>query len=355
MKKILVGMSGGVDSSVSALILKEKGYDVCGCTLRLHNNSYDSKCGSSSDTEDAVNVCNKLEIKHITLDFKDSFSEYVMTPFTDSYIKGETPNPCIECNKHMKFGLMLEHAEKMGFDCIATGHYADICYDDTIKRWMLKRPADRRKDQTYVLYTLTQYQLEHIIFPLYGLEKAKIREMAANNGLINSQKPDSQDICFIPNGDYSAFIKKHTGYIPENGEFISSDGEKIGTHSGIINYTIGQRRGLGVTFGKPVYVTDKDPVNNTVTLSENELIRYEITIRDVNLISRASITEPVCCYAKVRYNAREQEAVIYPPDNNGNHIIKFPSGVKNPAPGQACVFYEYDNNDIVMGGGVIIR
>lgn len=357
MKKVLVGMSGGVDSSAAALLLKNQGYEVCGCTLRMYDNSVlgegysEGGCCSLADVDDAKSVCRKIGIDHITLNFTDDFGKYVMKPFAESYIRGETPNPCIECNRHMKFDMMLRRAELLGFDYIATGHYADIVYGDRSGRWLLKRPADRRKDQTYVLYSMTQYQLAHTLFPLYGMEKSEIRQLAEENGLVNSHKPDSQDICFVPDGDYISFIERYTGYTPRQGDFIDPQGEKIGTHSGIINYTIGQRRGLGVTFGKPVYVTSKNPENNTVTLSEKELTVRTVYLRDVNLISAENISEPMEVTAKVRYNAREQDAVIYPPDENGHMRVEFADYVRNPAPGQACVFYDFDT---VVGGGVII-
>lgn len=353
-KKVLVGMSGGVDSSAAAALLCERGYEVCGCTLKMYDNSVlgeeygEGGCCSLADVDDAKSVCRKLGIDHITLNFTDEFGKHVMKPFADSYIRGETPNPCIECNRHLKFDLMLRRAELLGFDYIATGHYADIAFENG--RYLLKRPADRRKDQTYVLYTLTQEQLAHTLFPLYGMDKPAIRSYAEERGLINSRKPDSQDICFVPDGDYAAFIKRYTGYVPENGDFIDSSGSRIGVHSGIINYTIGQRRGLGVTFGKPVFVTDKDPEKGTVTLSdEKDLFKSVLFLRDVNLISVSSLSEPMKVTAKARYSAKEQEAVIFPMEN-GIMRVEFSSPVRAPAKGQACVFY---HNDIVVGGGVI--
>ncbi len=356
-KKVLVGMSGGVDSSVAALLLKRQGYEVCGCTMRMYDNSvlsedsHEGGCCSLADAEDAKSVCRKIGIDHITLNFTDDFGKYVMKPFAESYIRGETPNPCIECNRHMKFDMMLRRAELLGFDYIATGHYAQVIYDGNRGRYLLCRSADRKKDQTYVLYTLTQHQLAHTLFPLFGLDKPAIRQLAEENGLVNSKKPDSQDICFVPDGDYASFIERYTGYKPAKGDFIGPDGTRLGTHSGLLNYTIGQRRGLGVTFGKPVYVTAKNPADNTVTLSETELTAENVYLRDVNFIAFDSPEEPVRVTAKVRYNAREQEAIVYPADEKGIVRIEFPGGVKNPAPGQACVFYD---GNIAAGGGVII-
>ena len=351
-------MSGGVDSSAAALILKSKGYEVCGCTLRLYDNSVlgegyaEGGCCSLSDVEDAKSVCRKIGIDHVTLNFTEDFARYVMKPFAQSYINGETPNPCIECNRYMKFGEMLRRAELLGFDYIATGHYADVGYDNDKGRWLLKRSSDPKKDQTYVLYAMTQHQLEHTLFPLYGMEKSEVRRLAEENGLVNSRKPDSQDICFVPDGDYVSFIGRYTGHKPVSGDFIRN-GEKAGEHGGIIRYTIGQRRGLGVTFGEPVFVTDKDPVSNTVSLGEEEeLFKNTLYLGDFNLISQESITEPLRVTAKPRYSAKEQEAVVYPPDNDGLVKIVFDKPVRAAAKGQACVLYD---GDITVGGGVIRR
>ncbi len=347
-------MSGGVDSSAAALILKSKGYEVCGCTLRLYDNSVlgeqrEGGCCSLEDTEDAKSVCRKIGIDHITLNFTENFARGVMSPFAESYLKGETPNPCIECNRYMKFGEMLRRAELLGFDFIATGHYAYVCYDSDRCRWLLKRSSDPKKDQTYVLYSMTQHQLAHTLFPLYGMEKADVRRLAEENGLINSQKPDSQDICFVPDGDYAAFIERYTGSKPEAGDFIRN-GERAGKHEGIIRYTVGQRRGLGVTFGEPVFVTEKDSSSNTVFLgTEEELFKNVLYLRDFNLISAEKISEPVRVTAKPRYSAKEQPAAVYP-EENGLVRIVFDEPVRAPARGQACVLYD---GDITVGGGII--
>lgn len=352
-KKVLVGMSGGVDSSVAALILKEQGYEVMGCTLRLYDNGdigedSESGCCSLDDVSDAESVCRKIGIDHITLNFTDRFRERVMRPFAEGYIKGEIPNPCVECNRRIKFDMMLRQAELLGFDLIATGHYAGTRQKDG--KWQLIRPADKKKDQTYVLCFMTQYQLAHTVFPLWGTEKARIREIAGEKGLINSRKPDSQDICFVPTGDYAGFIERFSGYSSEEGDFISEDGEVMGRHSGYIKYTIGQRKGLGAAFGQPVYVTGKNPRGNTVTLSARALTAKSVYLREFNMISGETLTEPTAVSGKIRYNSAEQSAVIYPPDERGLYRVEFDEPVKNPAAGQTCALY---CGERVIGGGII--
>lgn len=343
MKKILVGMSGGVDSSAAALLLLRQGYKVCGCTLRLIN--------SASGAEDAKSVCDKLGIEHLVFDLRELFREKVIDNFAESYIRGETPNPCICCNKFIKFGRMLERALDLGFDGIATGHYADVRFDEKSGRYLLIRPANRRKDQTYVLYGMTQFQLARTVFPLCGLEKADIRRLAEESGLANAHKPDSQDICFVPDGNYADFIERYASAAFPDGDFTDTSGNVIGRHKGLIRYTVGQRRGLGTAFGKPVYVCGKNAADNTVILGdEKDLFRSELTLADVNLIPEEKLDEPLNVTAKIRYSAKEQEAVIFPAEN-GTVKIKFSSPVRAPAPGQACVFYR---GDIVVGGGKII-
>ncbi len=336
-------MSGGVDSSAAALLLVQQGYEVCGCTLKLFE-------GGSDNAEDAKQVCRRLGIKHLVFDLKDLFRQKVTDDFAESYIAGKTPNPCIRCNRFIKFGRMSELALSLGFDGIATGHYADVRFDRQSGRFQLIRPADRRKDQTYVLYCMTQDQLAHTVFPLNGLEKEDIRRLAEENGLINARKPDSQDICFVPDGDYAGFIERHTGRTFPRGDFIDTDGKIIGTHCGLIHYTIGQRKGLGAAFGKPVYVCRKNASDNTVTLGgENDLLRTELTVGNLNLISVSELSEPMKVTAKTRYSAKEQTATVFP-IKDGVCAVKFDKPVRAPAPGQACVFY---NGDIVVGGGEI--
>lgn len=354
MAKVMVGMSGGVDSSVAAKLLIDSGYDVTGVTLKLFDSEELTEssrtCCSLSDVEDARSVCYKLGIDHFVFNFKETFKEKVIKQFTESYLNGKTPNPCIECNRHIKFDKMLRRAEELGFDYIATGHYAQRIYDSKTEKYILKRPKDRSKDQTYVLYGLTQYQLSKTLFPLGEYEKPDIRRIAENAGLINSRKPDSQDICFVPDGDYASFIKKNTGAEIKEGNFINSGGDIIGRHKGIINYTIGQRRGIGISIGKPAYVTDKNLIENTVTIGEErDLYKSEITAYDVNLISMDSIPDEMRVTAKVRYSRNEQTAVVIP-SGNGEVLVKFDEPQRAPASGQAVVFYD---GDIVIGGGTI--
>ncbi len=348
MTKVMLGMSGGVDSSAAAKLLLESGYDVTGVTLRLFD-AETCSCGSLSEAEYAKSAADKLGIEHLLIDFRKEFSERVTEPFSGSYLRGETPNPCIECNRYIKFGKMLEEAEKRGFDYIATGHYAVCEYDERTGRYVLKRPADRSKDQTYVLYSLTQRQLSKTLFPLGNYKKTEIRKIAEESGLINADKPDSQDICFVPDGDYAAFIKKSAGIVPAAGDFIDLAGKPIGRHKGVINYTIGQRRGLGISLGAPAYVVEKDAELNTVTLgSEKDLYKSEIAVYDVNLIAAESIQDGMRVTVKTRYSQNESGASLYP---DGDLIkVKFDSPQRAPAPGQAAVFYD---GDAVIGGGTI--
>lgn len=356
-KKVMVGMSGGVDSSVAAKVLLDSGYDVTGVTLKLFSGEDISEdkltrtCCSLSDVDDARSVAYKLGFEHLVFNFKDCFKECVMTDFSEKYLAGRTPNPCIECNKHIKFDKMLNRAEALGYDYIATGHYAVKEYDEISGRYILKRPKDRSKDQTYVLYNLTQHQLEHILFPLSVYEKSEVRRIAEEAGLINSRKPDSQDICFVPDGDYAEFIRKFSGADIQEGNFVDTDGNILGRHKGIIHYTIGQRKGLGIALGKPVFVVGKNIESNTVILGdESELMKSELMADDVNLISVERIDKPMRVTAKTRYNQKEQPATVTQLEN-GNIKVVFDSPQRAITSGQAVVLYD---GDTVVGGGTII-
>lgn len=357
MAKVLVGMSGGVDSSVAAKVLLDSGYEVTGVTVRMFDSDalaldFDTRiCSSLTDVNDAKAVAQKLGFEHLVFDFKDKFREYVMNNFVDSYISGKTPNPCIQCNRHIKFDQMLSKAEELGFDYIATGHYAHKEFCEETGRYILIRPSDRSKDQTYVLYSLTQKQLAKTLFPLADYEKPQVRKIAEDADLINSRKPDSQDICFVPDGKYADFIVKHAPGCVKPGKFTDTQGNVLGEHKGIIHYTIGQRKGLGIALGKPAFVVSKSSENNTVVLGSNEdLMANEVIAEDVNLISVAQITEPMRVTAKIRYNQNDEPAVVYPMDDGKLRFV-FDRPQRAVTSGQAVVFYD---GDIVVGGGTIV-
>jgi len=353
--KALIAMSGGVDSSVAALLTKEKGIDCIGCTMKLYEAEdtdlppAESKtCCSLDDTEDARSVAFRLGMPFYVFNYKEEFRDKVMNKFAESYEKGETPNPCIDCNKYLKFGKLQERAEVLGCDYVVTGHYARI--EKQGEKYVLKRALDESKDQSYVLYNLTQELLAHTLFPLGELTKKEARGIAEANGFVNANKPDSQDICFVPDGDYATVVEKITGRIPEPGDFVDKEGNVIGQHKGIINYTIGQRKGLGLAMGHPVFVCDICPENNAVVIGENEdLMKREVLVRDFNWISGETPAEPVRCTAKTRYRMKDQPAVIYPLEGGGAKIV-FDDPQRAITRGQSAVAYD---GDVVLGGGVI--
>ncbi len=352
-KKLMLAMSGGVDSSAALVLLSEK-YEVIGGTLELFDK--DELCGkcSSKDIEDARAVAQKFGIPHHVFEMKQPFREKVMTNFVETYFSGGTPNPCIQCNKHIKFGALLDEAKRLGCEFFSTGHYARVEYDEARGRYLLKKAlcngGINPKDQSYVLYDLTQEQLSHIVFPLGSLDKSEVREIAISSGLVNAKKQDSQDICFVPDGDYAGFIERFSGETPLQGDFVDENGNRLGSHKGIIHYTIGQRKGLGLSFGKPMFVIGKDAGKNTVILGEQDkLMTRALTARDVNFISIDGLTAPLPCKAKTRYSQAEQPCVITPLEN-GRVSVEFESPQRAVTTGQSVVFYD---EDIVIGGGII--
>lgn len=349
----MLGMSGGVDSSVAALLLLQQGYDVTGVTMKLRPDQYMAEsqsggCCSLDDIDDARRVAYQLGIDHLVLNFTQVFSEKVIDYFAKEYLAGRTPNPCIACNAHVKFDALLRTALSLEYDYVATGHYAVITQTPQ-GRWLLKK-APCSKDQSYVLYSLTQHQLAHTLMPLAGMEKSQARQMAQEAGLSVAHKPDSQEICFVQDNDYASFIRRYTGQEPPPGDFVDQAGNILGKHKGITHYTIGQRKGLGIALGKPMFVTKIDPDANTVTLGENGAqYASSLTAGQVNLIPFDILEAPIPAQVKVRYQASPAQAILTPLEN-GRIQVDFQEPQRSVTPGQAVVFYD---GDLVLGGGII--
>lgn len=340
----LIAMSGGVDSSVAAWLTIQDGFNCIGAIIELFPKD------GARDVEDARSVAQRLGIPFQVINARDEFRSQVMDRFACCYESGLTPNPCYDCNKTLKFGFLLEKALELGCDTIVTGHYARIRRNETTGRYTLCKAADVTKDQSYFLACLDQQQLSHIRFPLGELTKNQAREIAASQGFLNAKKRDSQDICFVPDGDYMAFLEQHTGKTYPSGQFLDLEGNAVGTHRGAVAYTLGQRKGLGLAMGAPVYVCGKDMAANTVTVGPNEsLFRRTLRANNWNWMPFPALTEPLRVMAKARSRMTEQPATVYP-EENGFARVEFDEPQRAITPGQAVVLYD---GDTVIGGGVI--
>ena len=340
-EKVLLGMSGGVDSSAAAIVLQEQGYEVVGVTMQLFGKS-------EQNIIDAKNVCDHLGIEHYTIDFSDEFLNTVITDFLEQYKNGKTPNPCIVCNKHLKFGKMMEEAEKRGAKYIATGHYANIEFDGN--EYFLEKSEADTKDQTYVLYNLNQDLLSHTLFPLGKFHsKDEIRQLAEKAGLNTAMKPDSQEICFIPDNDYARFIEKKIGKFKE-GNIVDKNGEILGRHKGIIHYTVGQRKGLGISSQTPLFVIEINKDRNEIIVGNEEcLYSKELIAENINYISGLTPNKEFDCKAKIRYAAKEVPCTVYPLNDNKAKVV-FEEPQKAVTPGQSVVLYKGNR---IIGGGII--
>ena len=351
----MIAMSGGVDSSVAAYLMQQAGYACMGATMRLYENEdaglpRGSTCCALDDVEDARRVAYTLGMPHNVFNYKDAFREEVMARFAAAYQRGATPNPCLDCNRYLKFGLLETRARALGCDVLATGHYARV-EQLPDGRYTLKKAVDATKDQSYVLAWLTQEQLAHTRFPLGGLHKTEAREIAEAHGFCNAHKHDSQDICFVPDGDYARFMEDFTGKHYPAGDFLDESGRVVGTHNGAVRYTIGQRKGLGLAMGAPVYVCGKDMQANTVTVGPEEMLFDRIVYADeVNWIAIPELTGPLRVTARTRYHQVEQAATVYPAECGFR--LEFDQPQRAPTPGQAVVLYQ---GDTVLGGGTITR
>ena len=355
-EKVVVGMSGGVDSSVAAYLLKEQGYDVIGVTMQIWEDEEQQRteenggCCGLSAVDDARRVADRLEIPYYVMNFKQEFQKKVVDYFVEEYLAGRTPNPCIACNRYVKWESLLKRSMEIGADYIATGHYARIAKLPN-GRFAIRNSVTARKDQTYALYNLTQFQLAHTLMPIGEYEKDQVRRIAQEAGLPVAEKPDSQDICFVPDGDYAAFLKKKAGErMPGEGDFVTRDGTVLGKHKGITHYTIGQRKGLGLSMGEPVFVSELRPKTNQVVVGEEtQVFKKELLCDHLNFMGMEDLEEPRKVWAKVRYAHKGQWCRI---EKQGRDLIRaeFEEPVRAITPGQAVVFYE---GEYVLGGGII--
>lgn len=346
--KVLLGMSGGVDSSVSALLLKNSGYDVIGVTLELFAGS---SCCNTNTYMDAKNICNQIGIPHFIYNYQKEFKEHVINDFICSYANCQTPNPCIECNKYLKFGYMYEKAKELGCYYVATGHYAKTEYSEKYGRWVLKKSNSLKKDQSYVLWNIPKDIIEHIIFPLADYEdKEEIRQIARDNNLKVANKPDSEDICFIPDGNYKKFLENNSDIKPKIGNIVNSKGEILGKHTGLYNYTIGQRKGLGISYKVPLFVIGFNKERNEVIVGEeSELYKTHMKVNNINLLLFDKLDNEIEVDVKIRYSSKPAKATIKQISDTEIEV-EFKEPQRGITPGQSAVFYI---DDVLVGGGKI--